>query len=249
VLAERVSAYLVGAAEATTADVQVVRLPLAEAGLSWSSADIRIRKVIAGLVGGLAGLLAAQGDLFFAGGGRSPIALGLIGAAAGVLGLRVFITQRIERRSRQLRLELPVVCDLMALRALAGEGVVTAIEHVVEETTGVAADEFGVVLTAHRDGTDLSRALQSMAAESQITEASRLYGLLANAHVSGGRLAEALFALSTDLRAADERAIQVEGGRRALTVYAPILALMIPVALIFLMFPTLSGLSDLAALP
>jgi hypothetical protein len=40
-----------------------------------------------------------------------------------------------------------------------------------------------------------------------------------------------------------------EGGRRALVGYGPILGLMIPTTLAFLIYPTLAGLDALAAAP
>ena len=65
----------------------------------------------------------------------------------------------------------------------------------------------------------------------------------------GGRLADALTGLAADYRAGLERELVAEGGRRALSTYGPILALMIPVTLLFLMYPTLAGLRELSAGP
>ena len=51
---------------------------------------------------------------------------------------------------------------------------------------------------------------------------------------------------AVDRRAALEREMAIEGGRRALTGYGPILGLMIPTTLLFLMYPTLAGLDALS---
>ena len=69
---------------------------------------------------------------------------------------------------------------------------------------------------------------------------------MANAHGTGGRLAETLADLAADYRATLARDLTAEGGRRALSTYGPILALMVPVALLFLMYPTLVGLRQLS---
>ena len=73
--------------------------------------------------------------------------------------------------------------------------------------------------------------------------------LLAHAHDTGGRLADALGDLGTDYRASLARDLTAEGGRRALTTYGPVLALMVPVTLLFLLYPTLVGLRSLAGDP
>ena len=80
-------------------------------------------------------------------------------------------------------------------------------------------------------------------------DASRLYDLLGHAHRTGGALADSLTALAADYRAARIRDLTAEGGRRALASYGPILALMIPVTLLFLMYPTLAGLNALSSRP
>jgi hypothetical protein len=76
-----------------------------------------------------------------------------------------------------------------------------------------------------------------------------MYDLLAHAHESGGRLATMLTELALDLRAGIERDLSSEGGKRAVASYGPILALMVPVALLFLLYPTLIGLRSLSGTP
>jgi tight adherence protein C len=248
-LADRVEIYLLPARTQPAESSQGGPPPLAGAGILWTNPEVRLRRAAATLAGTLVGLMLAQGDLFLAGTSRSAPGLAVLGGLGGAVGFQVWVTQRTERRSRQLQAELPVVADLIALRVLAGESVAAALEHVVEGTSGVAAEEFGGVLTRYRSGKGLAEALQAQVGITVASEAGRLYGFLANAHQSGGRLAEALLGLATDYRAEQERDLRVEGGKRALAVYAPILALMIPVALMFLMYPTLAGLSELSTTP
>jgi hypothetical protein len=45
------------------------------------------------------------------------------------------------------------------------------------------------------------------------------------------------------------RDLTAEGGKRALATYGPVLALMVPVTLLFLLYPTLAGLRSLAGSP
>lgn len=248
-LADRVGLYLVPVLAQRVEPGLPVAAPLAGAGIHWSPSEIRVRRTGAAVTGALVGLLLAQGDLFLAGSSRSVPGLGSLGAVGGVMGFQVWVTQRTERRARQLRAELPVVADLIALRVLAGESVAAALEHVVAGTSGVAAEEFREVLARYGEGRGLAEALQAQVRLTVAGEAGRLYGFLANAHQSGGRLAEALLTLAIDYRAEQERDLRVEGGKRALAVYAPILALMVPVALVFLMYPTLAGLSELSTIP
>jgi tight adherence protein C len=169
--------------------------------------------------------------------------LSVIGILGGtVVGRAVRSTAR-ERRSARLAQELPTVADTIALHVLAGESVATAISRFVAASRGVAADEFEAVLDSDLG---FEESLRRAARDTVYPEAARLYDLLGHAHRTGGGLSDALTALAADYRALLTRELTAEGGRRALTTYGPILALMIPVTLLFLMYPTLAGLNALS---
>lgn len=207
------------------------------------------RQLLAALGGALAGVLLAQGDLFVEGTGRSVVPLALIGAATGWLVYGMYRSTTRQRRARRLRFELPVVADTLALHIIAGESVGTAIARFVEAAEGVSSEELAAVLDAHQEGASLSESLQQADRKTAAKDATRLYTLLAHAHDTGGRLADNLTDLSTDYRAALARDLTAEGGKRALATYGPVLALMVPVTLLFLMYPTLAGLRSLAGSP
>ncbi len=59
-------------------------------------------------------------------------------------------------------------------------------------------------------------------------------------------IASLLAAYAADVRAGLARSMTAESGRRAVTSYGPVLVLMVPVALLFLLYPTLVGLRSLA---
>ncbi len=222
---------------------------LRRAGVDWSPTEAWIRRAAATGAGTVTGAVLAQGDLFVTGPGRSLPGLVVLGAVAGRLLLEMWISTRIQRRSRRLRFELPVVADVLALHVLTGEPVVAAIERYVAVAGGVAATELTRVLARHREGAGLPEALQEASRSTADPEAGRLYTLLGHAHVTGGRLADALAELSRDGRAALAREVTSEGGRRALASYGPVLALMVPITLLFLLYPTIVGLRSLATGP
>lgn len=168
----------------------------------------------------------------------------ILGSLGGALVARAATSTRLERRSRHLAQELPTVADTLALYVLAGESVVGAVRRLLKACRGVATAELAAAAT---DPAGLEAGLRVAAANSSHPDAARLYELLGHAHRTGGRLAESLTELAADYRAALTVELTAEGGRRALAAYGPILAFMIPVTLVFLMYPTLAGLSALAS--
>ena len=209
-------------------------------------APVRAALVPAG-VGALAGAVAAGTDLLGSSSGRSMPGLAVLGAGGALVARRIHLSRRADQRARRLRAELPTVAEALALPVLAGASVVAAIEHFTTVATGVAASELSMVVAAHREGGALPEALHRAGANTADPQATRLYDLLGHAHESGGPLADALADLAADYRAALARELTGESGRRALAGYGPILALMVPVTLLFLMYPTLAGLTDLSA--
>jgi hypothetical protein len=112
--------------------------------------------------------------------------------------------------------------------------------------TGVTVEELSAVLDGLDDGGGLASSLTAAGRTSAHKDGRRLYDLLGHAHESGGRLATMLAELAVDLRAGIERDLSAEGGKRAVASYGPILALMVPTALLFLLYPTLFGLRELS---
>ncbi len=199
-------------------------------------------------VGSFVGVLVAQGDLFIGGPGRSIPGLGLIGGAAGWFAYSAHQTNLRERRDQRLREELPVVVDALALQIVSGESVVSALQNVSGEIGGVAGEEIeDLVASLSMGGVDV--ALTTAARQASVDEARRLCELLAHAHTVGGRLADSLVELAADFRAGLERDLTAESGRRAVAAYGPVLALMVPTALMFLLYPTLLGLRALSGAP
>ncbi|MEN8238198.1 MAG: type II secretion system F family protein [Actinomycetota bacterium] len=201
------------------------------------------------LGGAVVGLLLAQGDLFLSGAGRSAPALGILGGAGGWLVWSSRRTSLRQRRALRLRHELPVVADAIALHAVAGESVSSALSSVATQTTGVAAAEFAAALERLRAGEGLAESLAQSKRSTAHPDAERLYEVLIQAHGSGGRLSASLSELAVDFRSSIASDLTSEGGKRAITSYGPVLALMVPTALLFLLYPTLLGLRALSGAP
>ena len=201
------------------------------------------------LVGGLMGILASQGDLFLSGAGRSAPLLTLLGAVGGYFGWSFRRTNADARQARNLRFELPTIADAIALHVVAGDSVHQSIRTATQDMTGVSVDELKAILQRQDEGLGLAQSLREAGEITAHQDARRLYDLLGHAHESGGRLALMLAELSVDLRAGIERDLTAEGGKRAIATYGPVLALMVPTALLFLLYPTLLGLRALSGTP
>jgi tight adherence protein C len=150
---------------------------------------------------------------------------------------------RRERTAIEQTAEVPTIADALALHVLAGDPVTDAAARVAALTHGHLAEDLEQALT---DPDGFPAALSTLARTTPSPHAARLYEHLAHAHRTGGRLADTLTRLGADVRAAIARDLTAEGGRRAMATYGPILGLMVPTTLLFLMYPTVVGLTSLS---
>ena len=221
-----------------------LRRRLERAGRSESVEEFRATQVVWGVVGLAAGLLLAL--ILAAARGTSPLALlGLVvvcGASA-VLARDHALTREIREREARIIAELPTVAELLALAVGAGEGPVAALERVVAATRGETAGELSRTLADARSGTSLTVALEGLADRTEVAALTRFAEGVAIAVERGTPLADVLRAQAQDVREAARRALMETGGRKEVAMMVPVVFLILPVTVVFAVFPCLAVLS------
>ncbi|OIQ83679.1 bacterial type II secretion system protein F domain protein [mine drainage metagenome] len=178
--------------------------------------------------------------------GTPPVALlGLVGAcgASAVLARDHLLSREIHRREARIVAELPTVAELLALAVGAGEGPVAALERVVETTRGEMAGELSRTLADARSGTPLATALEGLADRTDVAALTRFADGVAIAVERGTPLADVLRAQAQDVREAARRALMETGGRKEVAMMIPVVFLILPVTVVFAVFPSLAVLS------
>lgn len=225
-----------------------VRRRLRGLGSSATVEEFRIEQV----VGGAVGLVAAAGLCVAAGllrGGVDPLLVVLAalgGGVAGVLGRDWWLTRELERREQSMLSEFPVVADLLALSVVAGEAPVDALERVGRLTGGELARDLSRALDRARAGTPLTTALGDLADETTLDPFTRFLQGLVVAIERGTPLADVLRAQAVDVREAGKRALLEAGGRKEVSMMIPVVFLILPVTVLFALYPGLLTLTSLA---
>lgn len=225
-----------------------VRRRLDSAGQTLTAQAFRVEQVLAGAVGfGVALVLSL---LLLAGGGADrPVALLVIcgfGVLVGVLGRDYALTRAVVRRERTILAELPVVAELLALAVAAGEGPVAALERVARTARGELGAEISRALTETRSGSSLVTALDAAARRTNVPALTRFTDGFAVAVERGTPLAEVLRAQAEDAREAGRRALLEAGGRKEIAMLVPVVFGILPVTVLFALFPAFFGLTVVA---
>jgi len=210
--------------------------------------DFRIEQVVwggLGLVG--AALLTTVGSV--AAGGVNVLSAALLcvaGVVGGVLGRDWWLTQQVQRREELLLAEFPVVAELLALAVTAGESPAAAIARVTRLSGGELARELGEALGRARAGVPLADALQQVADRTSLDPLARFIDGLLVAIERGTPLAEVLRAQAADVREAGKRRLLEAGGRKEIAMMVPVVFLVLPVTVLFALFPGLISIVSLA---
>ncbi len=222
------------------------RLRASGGGIDEST--FRAQQVTWGLVGALGGL--AVGALGLAAGRSvSPIlVLGLV-VAFGVAGIAArdrALTRAVARRQETIRTALPTFVDLICLSVTAGESLRSALGMVAESAAGPLADELRSALRSARAGTPLTEALETRARIVGLAVFARFVSVVAAAQERGIPLADALRSLAFDLREQEKRDLIEVAGRKQIAMLVPVIALILPVAIVFAFYPGVVAIRTLA---
>ncbi|MBD7917676.1 type II secretion system F family protein [Cellulomonas sp. Sa3CUA2] len=216
-----------------------LRHRLSRAGRTETVEQFRAQQVVCGVVGLAVGLLLAVTLAATRGGGLVPlVALVLVVGLVGALAPDWLLGRQVARREARLLAQMPTVTELLALAVSAGEGATGALERVVRQTRGELADELARTLADARAGAPLTTALQSLADRTGIPALARFAEGVAVAVERGSPLADVLRAQAQDVREEGRRALMQTGGRKEVLMMVPVVFLILPVTVLFAVFPS-----------
>lgn len=221
-----------------------IRRRLVRAGSPTTLEAFRTEQVIWATLGLAVGLVLALVIGVARGVALAPLVLLVALCAVGGALLRdQLLTQQVTRRERRMIAEFPTIAELLALAVGAGESPLAALERVSRSTRGELAGEIRTTLADVRSGIGLAPALERMANRTELVSVARFTDGVATAVERGTPLGDVLRAQAQDAREVGHRALMEEGGRREVLMLLPVVFLMLPVTILFAVFPGLTVLA------
>ncbi len=218
-----------------------VRSRLLRAGGAPDVDRFRAEQVLWGVAGAVAGAVFGVAVVLARGSSAGPaVLLTVIGLGLGVTGRDYALSARATRRERRMLAEFPTVAELLALAVGAGEGAVGALDRVCRLSHGELADELRRCLSDARAGANLPTALQGLADRTGLPSLRRFVDGVVVAVQRGTPLAEVLRAQAQDVREEGRRALMEAGGRKEIAMMVPVVFLILPVTVLFAVFPGFS---------
>ncbi|MBX3093457.1 MAG: type II secretion system F family protein [Cryobacterium sp.] len=227
---------------------ETIELRLRQSGSSASAGEFRSRQLawaIGGLIAGvLLAVALAQAGAAQASAAQStattPLALAgvvAVGAVGGFLASDWMLQRRARARLRRIAGELPTVLEFLTLSLSAGEGILDSIRRVSGRGRGELSAEFAHVVARVAAGVPLTRALTELADGIRLPALTRCVDQVAGALERGTPLVETLRAQAQDARDAGKRALLEAAGRKEVGMLIPLVFLILPVTIVFAIFP------------
>lgn len=234
---------LAGVVDTMMGGTASVRRRLLRAGLPDDVDGFRGQQVIWGAAGGSLGILL--GVLAILGRGASVVAVVVLVCCCvlvGVIGRDQWLSQQAARREQRMLAEFPTIAELLALAVSAGEGATGALDRVCRLSRGELSEELRHCLADARTGANLTTALSGLAERTGLVSLSRFVDGMVIAVERGTPLAEVLRAQAQDVREAGRRAVMESGGRKEIAMMVPVVFLVLPVTVLFAIFPGIAFL-------
>ncbi len=224
--------------DATTEEQLAVKIR--QAGLFAGTEDrqrvqeYRMRQFATAIIGAvlaaLLGFLLARPTLMV-------LVLAATGFAGGAAYWRSRIDRAVEERRARMEIELYTINQQLALRVRIGGGVVSAVRQLVERGRGAVVGELREAMRMIQGGMPASQAFWRLAEMTPEAHAARMYQLLASAEERGSDLADALLAMSEDIREDRREALRVLATKRRAAMLVPIVGLLAPIMILFVGAP------------
>jgi tight adherence protein C len=173
---------------------------------------------------------------------RALPVLAVTAFVTGWLARDWWLTREIDARRALLADELPVAIDLVTLSIMAGESVPAACARSAQALGPGIGDELGRMVAEMRSGVPVVEALEGMSRRAPDPSISRFVDALCTGIEKGAPLAEVLRAQADDARDARRRRLLELGGRREVLMLVPVVFLIMPVVVVFALFPGLVSL-------
>lgn len=223
-------------------DGPTVRRRLLRAGQAPDVDRFRAQQVLCGTGGAILGIALSVLATIHGASALLAILLPVIGAALGVVVWDHVLSRRAAAREQRMLAEFPTIAEFLALAVGAGEGAVGALDRVCRLSGGELAGELRHCLADARAGATLPAALSGLADRTGLPALARFVDGLVVAIDRGTPLAEVLRAQAQDVREGGRRAVMETAGKKEIAMMVPVVFLVLPVTIVFAVFPGLNFL-------
>lgn len=171
------------------------------------------------------------------------LALAMIGTFGVIIALEKNLSARCKRRLQRIESEFPSLIEMLTLAAGAGESPISSLKRISTRTNGHLAEEISTVVSDVERGTPFSQALDAMSHRIGSASVRRFVDSIVISLARGTSLVETLSHNVQESRNQERVRLLTAAGKAEISMMIPVVFLILPISILFALFPSVSALS------
>jgi len=173
--------------------------------------------------------------------------------SSGFVGISVYwwIDHRLSREVNTYRLtiesEFASIIEMLTLSLSAGETPLSAMTRISQRSQGLLAREFVQVIDAVRAGVSFHESLDALGRRVDSVVIRRFVDSLVTAMLRGAPLVEVLQRHAAEARQNQRNILMDKAGKAEISMMVPVVFLILPISVLFALWPSLTHLNLFAA--
>jgi len=153
------------------------------------------------------------------------------------------LTKKIAKNRTLLESEFPAIVEMLTLCMAAGETPLGAMSRVSQRSSGLLSAEFSLVIQSVTSGIPFQFALDEMGRRVKSTHIRRFVDALITAMLRGAPLVDVLQSHARNAREAERNRVLSAAGKSEVSMMIPVVFLILPISILFALWPSLSNLN------
>lgn len=153
------------------------------------------------------------------------------------------LTQKISKNKTLLESEFPAIIEMLTLCMAAGETPLNSMSRVSLRSSGLLSAEFSLVISDVTSGIPFQFALDEMGRRIKSTHIRRFVDALITAMLRGAPLVDVLQSHARNAREAERNRVLSAAGKSEVSMMIPVVFLILPISILFALWPSLSNLN------
>lgn len=175
--------------------------------------------------------------------GSLAIGLTLIGGSLSILITERNLTNRCKKRREVIESEFPAIVEILTLAVGAGESTATAFKRIATRAHGYLAQEISQVVLEIERGASFATALDDLSRRLNSEAVRRFSDSIIISSARGTSLVETLIHASNESRNLERVKLMTAAGKSEVSMMIPVVFLVLPISILFALFPSLSNLN------
>ena len=172
--------------------------------------------------------------------------------AGGVGTLAFFMIDRglsgeVKKYQRRIESEFSSIIEMLTLALSAGETPISALARISERSHGNLSGELKVVVKSVRMGTPFHVALDALGRRVDSVVIRRFVDALITAMLRGAPLIDVLQRHAAEVRLVERNHLMDKAGKAEISMMIPVVFLILPISILFALWPSLTHLNLFAA--